>query len=100
VPQVQTCSALTNTGIKELWDIIMEYFTFTKNSGYFDTFRKEQAVIRMHNTIIEYLNNSFYSNKDVKLMVPGMERQLQQGTITSYKAAVKLLDKYFERHTE
>jgi LAO/AO transport system kinase len=100
VPQVQTCSALTNTGIKELWDIIMEYFIFTKNSGYFDTFRKEQAVIRMHNTIIEYLNNSFYSNKDIKLMVPGMERQLQQGTITSYKAAVKLLDKYFEKHTE
>jgi hypothetical protein len=33
-------------------------------------------------------------------MVPGMERQLQQGTITSYKAAVKLLDKYFEKHTE
>jgi LAO/AO transport system kinase len=96
MPQVQTCSALTNTGIKELWDMIMDYFIFTKNSGYFDTFRKEQAVIRMHSTIIEYLNNSFYSNKEVKLMVPVIERQLQQGTITSYKAAVKLLDKYFE----
>jgi LAO/AO transport system kinase len=96
MPQVQTCSALTNTGIKELWDMIMDYFIFTKNSGYFDTFRKEQAVIRMHSTIIEYLNNSFYNNKEVKLMVPVIERQLQQGTITSYKAAVKLLDKYFE----
>jgi LAO/AO transport system kinase len=100
LPQVQTCSALTNTGIEELWEIIMKYFTFTRDSGYFDTFRKEQEVIRMHNTIIEYLNSSFYNHKDVKMLVPEIERQLYEGTITSYKAAIKLLDKYFKRHTE
>ena len=100
VPRVLTCSALTNKGIKELWDIIMEYFTFTRNSGYFDIFRKEQEVVRMHNTIIEYLNKSFYNNKEVKLLVPDIERQLHEGTITSYKAAIKLLDKYFKRQTE
>jgi hypothetical protein len=33
-------------------------------------------------------------------MVPEIERQLQEGTITSYKAAIKLLDKYFKRQTE
>jgi LAO/AO transport system kinase len=100
LPQVQTCSAITNTGIEELWEIIMEYFSFTRNSGYFDIFRKEQEVIRMHNTIIEYLNNSFYNHKEVKILVPEIERQLYEGTITSYKAAIKLLDKYFKRHTE
>jgi LAO/AO transport system kinase len=97
IPQVQTCSALTNTGIKELWETITEYFTFTKKSGYFDIFRKEQSVSRMHNTIIEYLNKSFYSNKEVKLLVPEIERELHKGTITSYKAAIKLLDEYFKR---
>jgi LAO/AO transport system kinase len=100
VPQVHTCSALANTGIRELWEIIMKYFAFTKNSGYFDTFRKEQEVIRMHNTIIEYLNNSFYNHKEVKLLVPAIEQQLHEGKITSYKAAIMLLDKYFKRYTE
>ncbi len=100
VPQVHTCSALANTGIKELWEIILEYSAFTGNSGYFETFRKEQAVIRMHNTIIEYLNNSFYNHKEVRSLVPEIEKQLYEGTITSYKAAIKLLDKYFKRHTE
>ena len=100
VPQVHTCSALTNTGIKELWELILEYFTFTRDSGYFETFRKEQAVVRMHNTIIEYLNNYFYNHEDVKLLVPEVERQLHDGTITSYRAAIKLLDKYFKRQTE
>jgi LAO/AO transport system kinase len=99
-PQVHTCSALTNTGIKELWEIILEYTAFTRNSGYFESFRKEQGVIRMHNTILEYLNNSFYNCKDVSSFVPEMEHQLYEGTITSYKAAVKLLDKYFKRQTE
>jgi LAO/AO transport system kinase len=100
VPQVHTCSALTNTGIKELWEIITEYFAFTRNSGYFETFRKEQAVVRMHNTISEYLNNSFNNHAEVKSLVPEIERQLHEGTITSYKAALKLLDKYFKKHTE
>lgn len=100
VPRVRTCSALTNTGIKELWDIITEYFVFTRESGYFEKFRKEQAVIRMHNTISESLSNSFYDNAEVKSLISEIERQLNEGTITSYKAALKLLDTYFERHNE
>jgi LAO/AO transport system kinase len=100
VPQVHTCSALTDTGIKELWDLILEYFTFTRNSGYFDRFRKEQAIVTMHNTILEYLNNSFYNQNEVKMLVPEIERQLHEGTITSYRAAIMLLDNYFKRQTE
>ena len=96
IPQVRTCSALVGTGINELWEIVMEYFTFTGESGYFESFRKEQAIIRMHDTIIEYLNNSFYNHKEVKSLLPTIERQLQQGNITSYKAALQLLGKYFK----
>jgi LAO/AO transport system kinase len=98
-PRVHTCSALANTGINELWEIILEYTDFTKKSGYFETFRKEQAVVRMHNTILEYLKNSFYNCRDVSSLVPEIEHQLYEGTITSYKAAIKLLDIYFEKHT-
>jgi LAO/AO transport system kinase len=94
-PPVMTCSALENSGITELWDIIQEYVRFTGSSGYFDEQRKQQAIIRMDNTILEYLNNSFYNQDDVKLLRPELERQLYKGTITSYKAALKLLDKYF-----
>jgi LAO/AO transport system kinase len=100
LPEVHTCSALTNTGIKELWEIIMEYVAFTVETGYFESFRKEQAVVRMHTTIKEFLTNSFYNQEDIKSLVPEVERQLHEGTITSYKAAIKLLDIYFKSHTE
>jgi len=95
-PRVVTCSAKKNTGIQELWELITEYFKLTTDSGYFEAHRKEQEVIRMHSTIIEYLNNSFYNQKEVKLLRPELERQLYEGTITSYKAASMLLDKYFK----
>ncbi len=96
-PQVHTCSALENSGIRELWEIVLKYTALTKNNGYFETFRKEQAVLRMHIAISEYLNNSFYNQQKVKMLIPEIEAQLYKGTITSYKAALMLLNKYFEK---
>jgi len=96
-PQVLTCSAMENVGIRELWELILAYFNLTKKSGYFDEFRKQQAVIRMDSMIINFLNNTFYNQPDVKNLRPEMERLLYEGKITSYNAAVKLLDKYFKR---
>jgi LAO/AO transport system kinase len=96
-PQVITCSARENTGINDLWNIIMEYVTMTRESGYFEDFRKQQAIIRMHNTIMESLRSSFYNDEDIKLVQTCIEKELNEGNITSYQAAVRLLDKYHKR---
>jgi LAO/AO transport system kinase len=94
-PLVFTCSARENRGIMEIWQAIEEYVTLTKSSGYFTERRREQAVLRMHNTIDDCLRKSFYSNEEIRMLKPEMESRLRQGTITSYKAAWKLLNKYF-----
>ena len=96
-PQVLTCSALLNSGISELWDLILKYIDITKRSGYFDEFRKRQEVIRMHSMIIESLNNDFYNQEEVIKLQPEIEQRLYDGKITSYKAATFLLDKYYKR---
>ena len=93
-PVVATCSAVENTGIKELWDIINDYVSFTRESGYFNERRKLQSVIRMNDTITEYLNNSFFNNDEIKMMMPLLEEELREGKITSYKAAMALIEKY------
>ncbi len=96
-PRVMTCSALKNKGISELWEVILRYFECVKSTGYFEELRKQQSIIRMHNTIVEQLHNSFYDDDNVKLYSPEIEHQLAAGKITSYNAAAKLLDKYFKR---
>ena len=93
-PRVLTCSALKNAGIEELWEVLNSYFVFTKKSGFFDEFRRQQAVIRMHDAISEYLSNNFYSDNEIKNLRPELEKKLYEGSITSYKAAKILIDKY------
>lgn len=93
-PEVLTCSAVENRGIDEIWDMVTEYVAFTRGNGYFNDRRKQQAVIRMHDTIAEYLADSFYKNKDVIQMKENLEQQLYEGKITSFKAALSLIDKY------
>lgn len=96
-PQVVTCSALENSGIRELWELILKYFETAKRSEYFEKFRRQQAVTRMHSMIIESLNNAFYNQKEIKKLQPEIEQLLSEGKITSYKAAAILLDKYYKR---
>ena len=94
---VLTCSALENTGINELWQMIMDYVQFTGKNGFFSDRRKQQSIVRMHDSILDYLSSSFYNNKDVKALRPYLEQQLFEGRITSYKAAVSLINKYLKR---
>ena len=96
-PKVLTCSAVDKSGINELWDLINDYMSLTRTNGYFGERRKQQSVIRMNDTITEYLNNSFYGNNEVIMMKPLLEKQLYDGRITSYKAALALIDKYMKR---
>jgi len=96
-PRVMVCSAHENTGIKELWEQINNYIIFTKANGYFDEHRKQQAVLRMNDAIMEYLNKSFHDDENVKRAKPHLEHLLQKGKITSYRAAVYLIDKYLKR---
>ncbi len=93
-PVVLTCSAILNRGISEFWQKIMDYVEFTKQNGYFERRRKEQAVIRMDDAILEYLKHSFLNDERVKSLRPQIEKLLNEGKITSYRAAVSLIDNY------
>lgn len=97
MPNVFTCSAVENKGIEDIWKTIGEYVRIIKQSGYFEERRKQQAVIRMHDTIHENLKNSFYNSEEIKTMSLSLEKQLHEGTITSYKAAWNMLNKYFKK---
>jgi LAO/AO transport system kinase len=99
-PKVMTCSALEKICIEQIWETVSQYVKMTKVSGYFEERRKEQAIIRMHDTILEQLKNSFYNNDDIRKMSSIHEQRLREGTITSYKAAWDMLNKYFKKYPQ
>jgi LAO/AO transport system kinase len=94
-PLVLTCSSYESRGITEIWKVIEDYIHYTRKTGYFEELRRQQAVVRMHDTITDYLRSSFYNNENVKALLPVLEKELYSGTVTSYKAALNLLNKYF-----
>ena len=96
-PLALTCSARMDTGIAEIWKTIEDYIGFTKKRGYFEELRKQQSVILMHDMITEYLKASFYDHSEIKSLIPELETRLYNGSITSYKAALSLLDKYYKK---
>lgn len=96
-PQVLTYSGFYGIGIKEIWDMVYSYIDFVKANGYFDYRRNEQAKYWMYETINEHLRDSFYHNPAIASMLETEEQEVLQGKATSFSAAKKLLDLYFEK---
>lgn len=96
IPKVLTYSGFYNLGVKEIWDMVYEYIDFVKANGYFDYRRNEQSKYWMYETINEHLRDSFYHNLSVEGMLAEHEQQVLNGHLTSFVAAKKLLDAYFE----
>ncbi len=96
-PAVLTCSAKEGTGITEIWQAVNNFVLHVKQNGYFRKKREEQAVIRMHDFIKDYLENSFYSNEEIRSCISQVEEMLRREEITSYRAAYILLNKFFKR---
>ncbi|HNW90732.1 MAG TPA: methylmalonyl Co-A mutase-associated GTPase MeaB [Bacteroidales bacterium] len=94
-PKVITCSARENSGIKELWKIIEEYRSYTKNNGYFFGKRTEQALARMHYAIKEQLFSDFYKNTKVENKLKNIESRIANNTVSSYIAARELMELYY-----
>ena len=91
-PQVLTYSGFYNIGIKEVWEMIYGYIAAAKARGSFDARRHSQAKYWMYETINEQLRSRFYNARVIEELLPLYERDVQEGRITSFAAAAKLLD--------
>ena len=95
-PKVMTYSGFYGLGIKEIWDMIYEYFDFVKNNGYFDYRRRQQNKYWMRETINNALLNDFYNAPTIKEAMRMMEQRVQEGEKTSFMGAHDLLDLYYK----
>ena len=95
-PEVMTLSAHDKTGLDKLWNIIEEYFRYTKANGYLENNRIAQARTWMYDTIKATLMDDFLGNESVKSCISEIEDKVSSGQMSSYAAAAELLDKYLK----
>lgn len=96
-PQVLCYSGFYGYGVKEVWDMIFEYFDFVEKNGYLEYRRSRQAQYWMYETINEHLKRSFYQNSVVKSMKKDAEDSVLNNQKTSFMAAHELLTAYFSQ---
>ena len=93
---VITTSALYNSNIDQVWEIIDNYISHTKSNGYFDKNRTSQSNKRFYSYLEEVLFDLFYSDEDVKELRPIIEKQLLDNKISAYAAVEKLISTYIQ----
>ena len=95
-PQVLTCSALSKTGVTEIWDRIETYRKQTVENGYFSRRRNSQSIFWMHETIQDQMKQTFYRHPVMQEKIKAFEQQVLNNEISSFVAAGNLLKLYAE----
>lgn len=97
LPKVLCYSGFYEIGIDEVLKMIFDYIDEVKKNGYFQYRRNEQSKYWMYESINEHLRNDFYYNPTVKNMLGNLSEQVLDGHVTSFVAAKRLLDAYYEQ---
>ena len=94
-PPVVTCSALEQTGLEDIWDIIQSYRRKLGASGELDKKRSRQALDWMWSLVEESLKTRFYDDPEVAAHVPELSAHVEKGRMAPPTAADRLLANYF-----
>jgi LAO/AO transport system kinase len=90
-PMVLTASSSVGNGISETWQRVEQYTAMTRESGFFETRRKEQALQAFTDTIEETIRQRFYQDPYVIKILPALKNDILSGRISPYAAAKKLI---------
>ena len=90
---VETCSAIENRGIKEFWEIVLNFIDLTKENGYFIKQRKEQSKDWFYSLIDEKLKSNFYNSENVLNILPIFEKDILNNRLFVLDAIEKLFSK-------
>lgn len=95
-PRVLTCSALQQTGIEAIWDLIKAYLKLTKANGYFEANRKQQNKYWLESTIKQELLRNFEALPHIKEAFKKQLAAVNAHKTTPFLAAQKLLEQLYK----
>ena len=90
-PVAQTCSALENRGVAEIWHVIERFRAETQLSGAFAERRRLQNQEWFRTLIADELQALFYRSPAVASSLPDLEAAVGAGTVSVRAAVSRLL---------
>ncbi|MCU7820720.1 methylmalonyl Co-A mutase-associated GTPase MeaB [Kitasatospora sp. DSM 101779] len=91
-PPVLTCSGLSGNGLDELWDRLRQHRSLLDATGALDAKRRDQQVDWTWAMVHDQLLARLREHPEVRRLVPVVEQQVRQGTLTATLAAQRILD--------
>lgn len=77
-----TCSALTGEGVKDVWSTVERFYQTVRESGVFESRRREQEVAAMRKLLEEFSHAFVLSLKEVAEAMPEFEKAVAGGRMT------------------
>ncbi len=96
IARTQICSSVTQMGVPEVYNMIMEYKQFATTSGYFVKKRKQQQLDLFLTTLDSQLKQRFFANKDIQKKIAELHEEQNAQLLQPFSLAKKLLDGFFE----
>lgn len=93
-PKVVRCSALEQTGLEAIWELIRSYIQTTTKNGYFKTNRQEQNRSWLRQHIEQRLKTDFYEDPLIKKILPEIYEKVTKEKLSPFRAAQQLLNHY------
>ncbi|MBD2752813.1 methylmalonyl Co-A mutase-associated GTPase MeaB [Spirosoma validum] len=90
-PPVLTCSALTNTGITDVWSSIQTHQQLTSQNGYRNRRRQNQQLAWFRSLLRQQLEQRFYAQPYLRSQLEVLEEQVQKGDLLPVTAVQTLL---------
>jgi LAO/AO transport system kinase len=94
--RVLTCSALENSGIREVWRMILDHRAQQEAGGHLERRRQAQALSWMRELISSGLQEIFQNAPPVQEHFARLEHSVREGTISPTRAAHELLGFYHD----
>lgn len=91
-PRVMRCSSTTKEGIPEVWGMVLDYYFNAVSNKAFDDKRAKQNSEWMRRLMHEMIELKLKNNEEVKRIFPQLEAQVNNGAITPFSAAQKIID--------
>ncbi|MCU0338540.1 MAG: methylmalonyl Co-A mutase-associated GTPase MeaB [Spirosomaceae bacterium] len=92
LPPVLTCSALTQQGLSEVWQMIQQYANLTHENGFWRKNRQTQNLDWMHTLITQALTERFYNDPSVKTQLDEVSNFVKNEKWLPSQAATFLLN--------